>query len=64
MTPAPDTEQDLGSSGGVRRWRCWGGLGSGKGMGSVVRRAGWGWIPEGCGSGKMTNPDFTMGASR
>lgn len=38
-------------------------LGSGGGVGSVVRRAGWGQIPETM-EWQMTNPDFTMTASR
>lgn len=33
-------------------------------VGSIVRSAGWDQIPEGYGSGKMTNPDFTMAAFR
>lgn len=39
-------------------------LGSGGGVGSVVvRRAGWGQIPE-TTEWQMTNPDFTMATSR
>lgn len=38
-------------------------LGSGGDVGSVVRRAGWGQIPETM-EWQMTNPDFTMTASR